>query len=174
MKKVNKILTLVIAVALTGITHSAFSQQSSDNTSGTYKTAIGVRGGWTSGLSVKHFVSANAALEGVLGSRWHGFNFTGLYELHSRNALNVSRLSWEYGFGGRVGFYDGRYYRAWKDKYYYEDNSYTVVSLVGIFGLEYKFGEIPFTVGFDLMPYFDFVGRGDNWIDGSLAFRYTF
>ena len=94
--------------------------------------------------------------------------------MHKRNALGVSRLSWEYGAGARIGFYDGRYYRQWKDNYYYYDRNYTVVSVVGILGMEYKFGEIPFTVGLDLMPYFDFIGRGDSFIDGSASLRYVF
>jgi len=180
MKNNNKILSLVIALVLTVITQTAFAQKatssisSSDDGGNSYKTGVGIRGGLTSGLTIKHFISDKAAIEVIVGSRWRGFNIAGLYELHKRNALGVSRLSWEYGLGARLGFYDGRYYRQWNNKYYYEGRSYTVASIVGIFGMEYHFGEIPFTVGVDVMPYFDFIGRGDDFIDGSVSFRYVF
>lgn len=139
-----------------------------------YKTGVGIRGGWTSGITIKRFISDKAAIEGVFGSRWHGFSITGLYELHKTPALGVSNLAWEYGAGARIGFYSGRYYREWDDDKYYYDRSYTVVSLVGIFGLEYQFEEVPFTASLDIMPYFDFIGRGSEFIDGSISFRYVF
>ncbi|MEO8147911.1 MAG: hypothetical protein ABI723_09760 [Bacteroidia bacterium] len=172
MRKKNKFLNLVIAIALTGFVQNALAQ--SDHNNASYKTGIGLRGGWTSGLSIKHFISGTGAIEGILGTRWHGLSVTGLYEINKANALGVSRLSWEYGGGVRFGFYNGRYYHEWNDKFYYNDRDYTVVSIVGIFGLEYHFEEVPFTLGLDLMPYFDFVGRGDSFIDGSLSFRYAF
>ena len=139
-----------------------------------YKTAVGLRGGWNSGITLKHFVSNDAALEIIAGSRYRGLNVTGLYELHKRNALGVSRLSWEYGLGASIATYNGRDYHSWNKKYDFEDKNYTVVSIVGIFGMEYYFAEIPFTIGLDIMPYIDFIGNGNGFIDGSLAFRYVF
>lgn len=175
MKMIKTFAVILGITALCILPYSHINaQSSSQNGLKAYSTGIGLRGGFTSGLSVKHFVSDKAAVEGIIGSRWHGFSLTGLYELHTRNALKVSSLSWEYGIGARVGFYDGRYYRGWKDKVYYDDRNYTAVSIVGIFGLEYQFHEIPFTVGLDIMPYADITGRSDSWIDGSLSFRYIF
>ena len=176
--EVNKLVILFVLIFI-GLANVTTAQRSntmsvSDEGVSSYSTGIGLRGGWASGITIKHFISSNVALEGIIGTRWRGFNFTGLYELHKRNALGIARLSWEYGLGGRVGFYDGKYYREWKDKKYYNDRSYTVVSVVGLLGLEYKFGEIPFTLGVDIMPYFDFIGRGDGFIDGSVSFRYIF
>lgn len=201
--KNNKTILLVAALALAGFTqnisagvHSAIKKvsikteknlalnpepatASSKPTSGNssdagYSTGIGLRGGWTSGLSVKHFIKSNAALEGILGSRWHGISFTGLYEINKANALDVPGLSWEYGGGIRIGAYSGKYYPNYEDGHYYDDRNYTAFSLVGIFGLEYHFHEIPFTLGFDLMPYIDIVGRSGSYLDGSLSFRYAF
>lgn len=155
---------------------SSNSSSKSSSGGGTfgYKTGIGLRGGFTSGITIKHFISDKAAIEGIFGSRWRGFSITGLYELHKTPALGVSNLAWEYGAGARLGFYSGRYYHEWDEDYYYYDRSYTVVSVVGIFGLEYQFDEIPFTASLDLMPYFDFVGRGSEFVDGSISFRYVF
>ena len=167
----NKFSALLVTIAITAMTFSANAQTAP----ATYNTGIGLRGGFTSGLSLKHFVSSNSAVELVLGSRWHGLNITGLYELHKRNALGINRLSWEYGLGARVGFYNGKYYREWNDDKYYNDRNYTAVSVVGLLGLEYTFGEIPFSLGLDIMPYFDLYHRGYNdYIDASVSFRYVF
>lgn len=68
--------------------------QRADGVSG-YTTGLGLRGGYTSGISIKHFVRSNAALEGILGTRWEGFSLTGLYEWHKPNALGVRQLTWE-------------------------------------------------------------------------------
>ena len=39
-----------------------------------YTTGIGLRGGFTSGITLKHFIKSNAALELTLGTRWHGLS----------------------------------------------------------------------------------------------------
>lgn len=178
--KNNKIFMLIIAVALIGTTEIAWAQKTakvrsaSNYGANSYEIGIGFRAGYISGLSVKHFVSSTAAVEGILGSRWHGVNISGLYELHKGNALGVNRLNWEYGGGARLGFYDGKYYRDWDKDMNYEGSNYTVVSIVGVFGMEYHFKEIPFTAGFDILPYFDFIGKNTSFIDGSLSVRYLF
>jgi hypothetical protein len=150
-----------------------------------YTTAIGVRGGYTSGLTLKHFVNNKAAVEVIVGaSRWRGTSLTGIYEWHKKNALEVPELSWVYGFGARLGFYDGRdYYNGYKGKCndprnpkcpsYWGDRSFAAIGIVGIGGLEYKFRDAPLTIGIDLIPYFYFQHYRGNFIDGSIAIRYT-
>lgn len=169
------------AQGLTGNKDKKESSQKSSSSSSSgdsYTTSIGLRGGFTSGITFKHFIKSNAALEFILGSRWHGFNIAGLYELHKANAFNVSELTWEYGGGIRIGSYPGRwYYRDCDDPWDSDcDGSYNrsviVIGLVGIGGLEYKFREIPITLSLDLMPYFDFIGWGGGFMDGSLSARY--
>ncbi|WP_297336151.1 hypothetical protein [Algoriphagus sp.] len=150
-----------------------------------YRTAIGVRGGYTSGVTFKHFVNSRAAIEVILGaSRWRGTSLTGIYEWHKRGALEVSELSWVYGFGARVGFFDGRdYYAGYggpcndpgnpKCPAYWEGRTFAAVGLVGIGGLEYKFRDAPITLGLDLIPYIYIQHYRGNFIDGSLSVRYT-
>jgi hypothetical protein len=67
-------------------------------------TGIGVRGGLSNGLTVKHFIGEKTAIEGLLASRWGGLNITGLYEIHNAAAFDVSRLNWYYGLGAHIGF----------------------------------------------------------------------
>ncbi|SEF89320.1 hypothetical protein SAMN03080598_01793 [Algoriphagus boritolerans DSM 17298 = JCM 18970] len=150
-----------------------------------YTTAIGVRGGYTSGLTLKHFVNNKAAVEIIVGaSRWRGTSLTGIYEWHKKNALEVPELSWVYGVGARLGFYDGRdYYDGYGGKCndprnpkcpaYWGDRSFAAIGIVGIGGLEYKFRDAPLTIGIDLIPYFYFQHYRGNFIDGSLSLRYV-
>jgi len=136
-----------------------------------YNTGIGLRGGFANGITIKHFISQNAALEGIIATRWSGLELTGLYEYHGR-AFNVERLKWYVGFGGHVGFWNGDYTRKyWGDP----GTSYIVIGLDGILGLEYSFSEVPFNIGIDWKPSFNVFGYKGFWADGgALSIRYIF
>ena len=136
-----------------------------------YNTGIGFRGGFSSGLTVKHFVGPKAAFEGILSTRWNGFIITGLYEVHNQ-AFNAEGLKWYFGFGGHIGFWNGNY-----NKNYWGDygTSYTVVGIDGILGLEYSFKDVPINLSLDWKPAFNFVGYSGFWADGgALSIRYIF
>jgi hypothetical protein len=134
-----------------------------------YKTGIGLRGGFANGLTIKHFVGSNAALEGIIASRWRGLELTGLYEFHNQ-AFHVDRLNWYIGFGAHVGFWNGDD-ANWGDP----GESYTVVGLDGILGLEYNFVEVPINLSIDWKPAFNFYGYSGFWGDGgALSIRYIF
>lgn len=134
-----------------------------------YNTGIGLRGGWGSGLTIKHFMHDNKAVEGIFDSRWHGFSVTGLYEIH-HEAFEVNRLNWYYGIGAHIGFWNGRYY--WD---YNKDRNYTVIGIDGILGLEYNFEEIPFNIGIDWKPAFNLTDSSGFWGDGgAISIRYIF
>ncbi len=150
-----------------------------------YTTAIGIRGGYTTGLTLKHFVNSKAAVELIVGaSRWRGTSLTGIYEWHKRNALEVPELTWVYGLGARIGFFDGRnYYDGYRGNCndsnnpkcpsYWRGRSIAALGVVGIGGLEYKFKDAPITIGLDLIPYLYFNHYRGNFIDGSLSLRYV-
>lgn len=134
-----------------------------------YNTGIGLRGGYFNGLTVKHFVGEKAAFEGILSSRWRGFQVTGLYEIHNQ-AFNTSRLNWYYGFGAHLGFWDGNRTK-WGDA----NTNYTVVGIDGILGMEYNFVEVPFNIGLDWKPSMNLIGYSGFWGDGgALSIRYIF
>jgi hypothetical protein len=136
-----------------------------------YKTGIGLRGGFESGLTIKHFTSQKSAYEFILSSRWRGFNITGLYEFHNQ-AFSTDRLKWFIGFGGHIGFWNGDYtHNYWGTR----GKSYTVVGLDGILGLEYSFTEVPVSLSLDWKPAFNFIGYSGIWADGgALSIRYIF
>lgn len=134
-----------------------------------YKTGIGIRGGFGSGITIKHFVSSKTAFEGIIATRWRGLELTGLYEIHGR-AFSIDRLNWYAGFGGHVGFWNGEYAK-WGE----QERSYTVIGIDGILGLEYNFAEIPFNISIDWKPAFNLYGHSGLWADGgAISIRYIF
>lgn len=138
-----------------------------------YTTGIGLRGGAASGITIKHFISNDAAIEGIISSsfRYRGTLITVLYEKHAQ-AFNTRGLLWYYGLGGHVGFYDGYYYYRNRGSRR-DDGNVFGVGVDGIIGLEYYLRDIPFTVGADLKPYFN-LPRGGGFWDAALNVRYVF
>jgi hypothetical protein len=135
-----------------------------------YNTGIGIRGGLSQGITVKHFISQNAAIEGLLSTRWQGFHLTGLYEIHS-NAFDTPRLNWYYGFGGHIGFWGDNRDHPWFD----DTRSYTVLGIDGIIGIEYNIEAIPFNLSLDWKPGFNLIGYTGFWADEvALSIRYIF
>lgn len=134
-----------------------------------YKTGIGIRGGLYNGLTLKHFIGEKTALEGIVDTRWHGFDVTVLYELHN-SAFDVDRLNWYYGVGGHVGFHDGDYYPDGT-----AGNNLTTIGVDGILGIEYNFREAPINISLDWKPAFNLVGESKFWGDGgAFSIRYIF
>jgi hypothetical protein len=131
-----------------------------------YKTGIGLRGGLSQGLTIKHFVDRRAAFEGILATRWSGFDITGLYEIHDR-AFDVEHLNWYYGFGAHIGSYNASSV-PW-------GSSGAVIGIDGILGIEYSFTEAPINIGIDWKPAFNILGNTQFWGDGgALSIRYVF
>ncbi|MRT94587.1 hypothetical protein [Ancylomarina sp. 16SWW S1-10-2] len=134
-----------------------------------YDTAIGIRAGSANGLTIKHFIKNDVALEGIISSRWQGLNLTGLYEIHAK-AFNEPGFNWYYGFGAHLGFWDGDD-AHWGD----DDKNYTVLGLDGIVGLEYNISEIPINLSVDWKPALNLIGYTGLWGDGfALSVRYVF
>ena len=151
MKKT--LLTLVLAVSILAIANGQ-----------DYKTGIGLRGGPYMGLTVKHFLNEKHAVEGLLQTRYSGFDVTALYEFHNAKAFDVDRLNWYYGFGGHLGSYNNAAYSLG-----------AVVGIDGILGIEYNFSEAPLNIGLDWKPMFNLIGNTNFWGDGgALSIRYIF
>ena len=144
------------------------------NLSSAYTTAVGLKvWGDGAGVTIKHFIANQHALEGI-GYVWNGgTRLTGLYEFHF-DFDGVPGLKWYVGPGAHVGFYNSHYY----DTRYpngYPRSSGSFVGIDGVLGLDYKFTGAPINVSLDWQPTFEF---GDNrgfmggW--GGAAVRYTF
>lgn len=133
-----------------------------------YTTGIGIRSGWGSGLSLKHFVGEKTALEGILNSQYKGFSLTGLFEIH-HPALNLNHFYWYYGAGAHIGFWNGKYDSR------FESGNNTVIGIDGILGVEYNFDFIPINIGIDWKPALNLVNASGFWGDGgAVSLRYVF
>ncbi|HNR19847.1 MAG TPA: hypothetical protein PKN75_03100 [Bacteroidia bacterium] len=136
-----------------------------------YKTAAGVRFGASNGITLKHFIKDDAALEGILAFRYRGFNFTGLYEKHFSNAFKVNRLNWYIGAGGNIGVIDRDRYRWYDEK---DEGTALLLGIDGIIGIEYNFQEVPLNVSLDWKPMINLTGVYFWGDEVGLSIRYTF
>lgn len=145
------------------ISGSLFSQN--------YNTAIGLRGGLFNGITAKHFIGKETAIEGLVTGRWGGFNITGLYQMYEP-AFNAKGLYWYYGGGVHAGFFDENEI-DWNGR---DDNDGGFVFGVdGIVGIEYNFQKIPFNISLDWKPTLNFIGWTGLWLDaGGISVRYKF
>ncbi len=133
-----------------------------------YENAIGLRGGFHSGITFKHFIDDNKALEAIVDSRWRGFEVVGLLEFQNE-ITDVEGISWYYGFGAHIGFYDDKYV-GWG-----ESTSYMVIGPDGILGIEYAIPSIPIAISLDWKPSFNLIGYSHFYGDeGAFSIRYTF
>ncbi|MEX0882918.1 MAG: hypothetical protein WDZ72_05535 [Cyclobacteriaceae bacterium] len=134
-----------------------------------YATSAGLRLGVSNGLTVKHFIKENTALEGIIHTRYRGVILTGLFEIH-KDINEVKGLRWFYGGGGHVGFWGssiGRY----NDRY----GNTTIIGIDGIIGLDYLFEDFPLNVSLDYKPAFNLTGRTGFWgTESALSVRYAF
>ncbi len=133
-----------------------------------YNTGIGFRFGTGNGFTIKHFMNDRSAIEGMITTKWHGFDITGLYEKHYQ-AFDTDRLRWFYGFGAHIGFYNGSYVE-WGEPGPTTD----VLGIDGIIGFEYSFKEAPVNLGLDIKPTFNIIGYNGFWADFGLSVRYIF
>lgn len=153
--------SLLIALISFFIFVSANAQSKSTNSS-SYRTALGVKVWDGGGISFKHFVNGNNALE-LIGYFWNrGTRITGLYEIHGPIS-GATGLQWYIGPGAHIGFYNSK------------NGDGAFAGIDGVLGLDYKFRGAPINMSLDWQPSFEFGdGRGfyGNW--GGLGIRYTF
>ncbi|WP_426060962.1 hypothetical protein [Hymenobacter sp. B1770] len=175
----------------------AQSKKKSDGGSGGsssgYNTGIGLRGGgYSSGLTIKHFLGNKngVALEALLTTEYkaRGARLTLLGEKH-KTVADVKGLQFYYGAGFHAGSYQGRhyfsdtrYYKGRKGEVYFDNRTYmrdeeTYIAFGAdlILGLEYKIEDLPFVIGVDYKPFFDvFNGYTGFYNDAAVSLRFTF
>ena len=179
MKADTKTILLVTAVFLF-IVGSALPLQGQSQP---FNKAIGVRLGTDVGITAKT-TAGKGYIEGIVGSGYRALMLTILYERYVP-AFKTEGFHWYFGAGGHVGFFNrvyGHYHKHGYDHYhndgiyhyhYYYYHNEPTIGIAGIFGLEYKFREIPFAAAIDLKPFLN-VYRLDYGMDGAFSFRYLF
>lgn len=170
---------LIIAATLILGTSNVLAQSEAPSlaiNSRTYSTAIGLRAGETSGLTIKQFIGAQSALEGIIGIWGNGVTATLLFERHA-TAFNVSGLNWYYGAGGHVSGSSNRYYYHHNNhRHDLYSNGSVGIGIDGVFGMEYKIPQTPIAMSLDVKPYFEIITTGGIWtsLDPGLGIKVTF
>ena len=194
-------LTAFLLLLLPGLAASAQSnKKSGGGSSGSgsgYSTGIGLRGGgYSSGLTIKHFLSGKngVAIEGLLTTEYkaRGARLTILGEKHI-GIPDAKGLQFYYGAGFHAGAYQGRYYfaddrfyykgrdgdkyfvKSNRSGYFYDEATYIAFGADLILGLEYKLPDLPFVVGVDYKPFFEvYNGYNGFYNDAAVSLRYAF
>lgn len=170
----NKFKSVFLSIVCSLLMINAKAQLATNTSE--YKTAIGLRAGGTSGLTIKHFVSGKDALEGIVSLWGNGISGTLLYERHE-TAFEVSGLNWYYGLGGHVAINFDKDYNYDNNRFYYRNRKSNFgIGVDGIFGLEYKVNPAPIAISLDLKPFieFDSDGRIFSALDAGLGLKLTF
>jgi hypothetical protein len=155
--------TIVLLIAVFLITVTSVNAQSRSANSTTYTTALGLKF-YPTGVTLKHFLTGNHALEGIGYFYNYGTRITGLYEIYG-DINNAPGLRWYIGPGAHVGFYNTKY------------GGGSSAGVDGVLGLDYKVTNAPLNLSLDWQPSFEF---GDNFNNGfsggwgGFGVRYTF
>lgn len=148
-----------------------------------YEKSGGIRLGHTSGLTYKKFVTEDEAVDLMLSGRNEGMQLTVLYQFHEPMEFSFNdRFYLHYGIGGHVGYEKFNdiskvLSNAAGDEFIFEEKSFFAMGVDASLGIEYRWLEIPATFGFDIKPYFNFIGmrhtRAKFW-DAAISFKYVF
>lgn len=163
---------LAFCLLILGYT-DAFAQLTSEH-------AIGGRFGSAQGVTYRHTLQPDRAVEGILSvqsnSKSRRFRMVGLYQYHQPLRDD---FTWYYGFGGSIGSYKQKGYTEVSSEgnsRYINPNSELALSLEGVIGVEYNIPEAPISVSLDLKPYLDFLQESSIRLIDPFGFsiRYKF
>lgn len=122
-----------------------------------YKTAIGLKGGYPSlgGLNAKKMLTKSTAAEFSIGGYAGGLYLSGLFEIQ-KPLPEPTGLDWYLGAGPAIGFGANSLF----------------LSANGVIGLDYTFQDFPLNLALDTGPVISFSPIGFYW-GGGFAIRYA-
>jgi hypothetical protein len=139
------------------------------NAQQTYKSGLGLRGGYPSGITGKHFISNVSAIEGIVSFGWGGFGVTGLYQLHNP-IPDAPGFAWYYGAGAHIATANADKVNPWTGG----SGGKLFLGVDGIIGAEYVFAEAPISLSLDVLPILNIVEDIGVWFNAGFSIRYTF
>ncbi len=168
----TKLILIKVLLILAIVAFSIGTSFSQPATGTSYKTAVGIRGLGTTGITLKQFIAPQKAVEGIVGVYPNAFSITVLLEQTSP-AFDTRGLNWYYGIGGHIADQSDFLVR---DGIYRREVDDFGVGVDGIFGIEYKIDQTPIAVSMDLKPFLEFTTRGNAFIalDPGLGIKVTF
>ncbi|PLX12835.1 MAG: hypothetical protein C0598_05260 [Marinilabiliales bacterium] len=148
-----------------------------------YEQRLGIRMGYTSGITGKIIKDRRVALEGMLGFRKGGMQIYGLIERQKPLIVDgIHDFQIYFGGGAHLGYVNGidryRSYNSPNGVVYYEERVVgPVIGLDGIFGVEYTLLKVPITFTASFKPFFElqsFYKFKANFYDFAFVIKYTF
>ncbi|MCK4751118.1 MAG: hypothetical protein KAT15_28865 [Bacteroidales bacterium] len=158
-------------IILLCVSTSAFSQYE--------PREIGLRLGYTAGVTFRVNIEEDLSYEMQLCYRHNGAIFTMLRQNHIE--MGMDRLgNWEflYGMGAHFGFYFTDSYRIFFKEIYYGQYMFTpVIGVDGYIGIDYKLVNLPLSFGVSYQPHMEISLRqifAINFWDFGIHARYRF
>ena len=164
----RKYYIIIFLLALSG---TAFSQY--------YAKEVGLRGGYTSGITFRVNLEEDLSYEAQLGYRDNGAIFSFIRQKHREMGMDqVGNWEFIYGFGAHAGFYFTDTYRILFREVYFGREIFTpVIGMNGYVGIDYKLEELPMSFGVSFQPYMEISLKqifGLNLWDFGFSVRYRF
>lgn len=164
----KNLYTIIILLCLSP---AAFSQF--------YHKEVGVRGGYSSGITFRVNLEETLSYEAQLNYRDHGAIITMFRQKHME--FGMDRMgNWEflYGFGIHTGFYYTDSYKILNRTIYFGRDIFTpILGMDGYLGIDYKLVEVPMSLGVSFQPYMEISMKqvfGINLWDFGFHVRYLF
>ena len=122
-----------------------------------YVKEIGIRGGYTSGITFRVNLDEALSYEGQLGYRDHGGIFTVIRQQHREMGMDkFGNWDFIYGFGAHIGFYFTDSYRIFFREIYFGREVFTpVIGFDGYLAIEYQLVAAPVSFGFNFQPFME-------------------
>ena len=162
---------IYILIFLLCLSTAAFSQF--------YNKEVGLRGGYSSGITFRINLEESVSYEAQLNYRDNGGIFTVYRQQHME--MGMDKLgNWEflYGFGLHLGFYNTDTYKILNREIYYGSTIFTpAIGMDGYLGIDYKLVDIPMSFGISFQPFMELSMKqvfGINLWDFGFHVRYMF
>lgn len=124
------------------------------------ENAIGIRGGLTPGIEYRFYTDDANSYKFLLGTRDNGIQLHILKEFHRYDMFSFTdQLVFFYGAGLHAGYQQWDVRHLQNNLSWYDTRTAFLAGLDGIAGLEYEFYEVPISLGMEVKPYFDILGR---------------
>jgi len=177
MKANRKLSVVVLFLAIILQVNTIMAQLTNKDLSQnfSYSSAIGLRVGETSGLTIKHFINGSShAVEVIVGASPYSVGITGLYEKYV--STGVKGLNWYFGGGAHANMNSPRRVYYYNENRYYYYRNYPGIGIDGILGIEYKLAKIPFAISLDAKPFLEINNSPNIFLalDPGLGIKYTF
>jgi hypothetical protein len=144
-----------------------------------YHKELGIRAGYSGGITFRVNLAEDLSYEGQLSYRDQGAIFTMIRQKHME--IGMDRLgNWEflYGFGAHAGFYFTDSYRIlYREVYFGREILTPVIGMDGYVGIDYRLVDLPMSFGVSFQPYMEISLKqvfGINLWDFGLHARYMF